>query len=334
MNHFLCTFLTIFFSCSVLAQNYRPAETERWPESDSTAKLYTVKGYRHGVSFFPKVRYSHVEYEAGEKLTFDKYHTVDVIYTWMERFAEKYPDLVDLYEVSKSYEGRPVLQMTITNKKIGSHTDKPACFFEGNRHSGEVTSSESVLWLIRHILENYGSDTEITRLIDTKTFYIRPVNNPDGHNLYMHTAQRNRSSVRPHDSDGDGLLDEDSPEDLDGDGMILSMRWKDTVKGNFILDPLDSSGRLLKAVTEGEKGIYLTDSEGIDSDRDGKMNEDGIGGLDLHRNYPENWRPECPLEATGRGWTQAGAGEYPLSEPETRSVFTFLMKHPNINVVN
>ena len=112
------------------------------------------------------------------------------------------------------------------------------------------------------------------------------------------------------------------------------MRWKDTIKGNFILDPLDPSGRLLKAVTEGEKGIYLTSSEGIDNDGDGKINEDGIGGLDLHRNYPENWRPERPLEATGRGWTQVGAGEYPLSEPETRSVFTFLLKHPNIYVVN
>ncbi|MFC1512230.1 M14 family zinc carboxypeptidase, partial [Candidatus Latescibacterota bacterium] len=62
--------------------------------------------------------------------------------------------------------------------------------------------------------------------------------------------------------------------------------------------------------------------------------EDGIGGLDLHRNYPENWRPEPGLDATERSWTQRGAGEFPLSEPETRYFVLFLMKHPNVSIVN
>jgi hypothetical protein len=38
-------------------------------------------------------------------------------------------------------------------------------------------------------------------------------------------------------------------------------------------------------------------------------------------------------EETGRGYTQGGAGEYPLSEPETMAVFKWLMTHPNIAVV-
>jgi len=87
----------------------------------------------------------------------------------------------------------------------------------------------------------------------------------------------------------------------------------------------------MKRVPRGE-GIYATSSEGTDNDGDGRINEDGIGGLDLHRNYPENWRPE--EEMTERGFTQRGAGEYPLSEPETRAVFSFVMTHPNIYIVN
>jgi hypothetical protein len=39
-------------------------------------------------------------------------------------------------------------------------------------------------------------------------------------------------------------------------------------------------------------------------------------------------------EATGRGWTQGGASEYPLSEIETRAVVLFLLANPNIYVVN
>jgi hypothetical protein len=300
-------------------------------ESGGKQKNYTLSGSRHGVSFFPKVEFRSVQYIAGDSLSFDKYHSADVVYIWMKRWAEQYPGLIDLYEVGKSYEGRPIFQMTFTNKKTGKDTDKPAAFFEGGRHSGEVSGTESVLFLAKYLLDNYGKDPDVTSLLDTKTIYLKPINNPDGHNLYLNTAQSNRSTVRPDDSDGDSLLDEDPPEDIDSNGVILTMRWKDEKKGTWIPDPKDSSGRIMKRVPAG-KGIYLTSSEGIDNDGDGRINEDGIGGLDLHRNYPENWRPET--EETERGYTQGGAGEYPLSETETRAVVLFLLSHPNIYVVN
>jgi hypothetical protein len=315
------------------AQEYTPLKRVVWPESDSNDSVYTVAGYRHGVSFFPQVQHPDVEYAAGSELLFDKFHSADVINEWLIRWAEQYPDITELYQVAESFEGRPILQMTVTAKRKGRDTDKPAAFFEGNRHSGEITSAESVMWLAKHLLEEYGNDPVITDIVDNNTIYLRPVNNPDGHNLYIHTAQSNRSTVRPNDNDLDGLLDEDSPEDIDGDGVILTMRWKVTEGGDYIIDPDDPSGRLMKRVPAGT-GDWMTSSEGFDNDGDGRVNEDGIGGLDLHRNYPENWRPERHVEATGRGFTQGGAGEYPLSETETRSVVTFLLSHPNVYVVN
>jgi len=305
-------------------------------EEKPKVEWYAVAGERHGVSFFRKEQFPEVEYAAGEELTFDRYHTVDVTYAWLHRWAEEYPKLVKVYEVARSFEGRPILQVTLTNQETGPDVHKPAAYFEGGRHSGEVTSSESVLWLLQHLLRKYGEDEDVTRLIDTKAIYLRPVNNPDGSDLYLHTAQRNRSTVRPHDSDRDGLIDEDSPEDLDGDGIIYSMRWKarpEEDEGNYIIDPRDPSGRLMKRVPEGE-GDWMVASEGVDNDGDGDFNEDGIGGLDLHRNYPENWRPDRGGDATERGFTQFGAGEFPLSESETRSVVLWMLSHPNISLVN
>ena len=277
------------------------------------------------------MKYQSVQYVSTDTLDFGKYHSLDVIYSWLSKWEKEYPGITELYEVGKSYEGRPILQMTLTNKETGKDTDKPAAFFEGGRHSGEITSSECVMWMAQYLLLNYGTDPDVTHLLDTKTIYLKPVNNPDGHNLYLNTSQSNRSTVRPWDNDGDGLLDEDAPDDLDNDGLILTMRWKDEKKGNLIPDPKDSTGRIMKRVPAGQ-GIYLSSSEGIDNDDDGRINEDGIGGLDLHRNYPENWRPES--EKTGRGYTQGGAGEFPLSETETRAVIDFLLTHPNISVVN
>ena len=299
---------------------------------------FTLEGFRHGVNFFPQVRHPEVEYEVGETLTFDRFHTMDVTYAWMYRWEEQYPDLVEVYEVAKSFEGRPILQATVTNKETGPATDKPAAFFEGNRHSGEVTSAESVLWLMQHLVESYGNDAEITHLLDTRAIYLRPKNNPDGSELYLNTAQSNRSTNRPTDNDGDGLLDEDAADDLNGDGVILQVRYRPRPgtddRATMVTDERDPSGRLLRRAEEGEDAEWVVASEGLDNDGDGRVNEDGIGGLDLHRNYVENWRPEPGLDLTGRGYTQRGAGAFPLSEIETRSVVVFLLENPNVSVVN
>jgi len=310
--------------CMILAQGRTEKENE--------SKYWTVAGYRHGPSFFPRSFYEETKPLQKDVMDFKHYHTYTEMVGWFKIWAEQYPELVDLYVVAKSYGGRDIYQLTVTNKKTGKDTDKPAMFIDGNRHSGEVTAAESAFWMLHHMLTNYGSDPEITRLLDNFAFYFRPKNNPDGSLLYLETAQTLRSTIRPYDNDEDGLLDEDPAEDLDGDGKIRQMRVKvDRGKGSFMIDPRDSRGRLMKFAENG-KGDYDIMAEGIDNDGDGRINEDGVGGLDLHRNYPENWRPM--QEATGRGFTQRGAGAYPLSEVETRSLVVFVLEHPNISVMN
>ena len=297
------------------------------------ARVYTVGGTRHGVSYFPRVDYEATEPKVKGQMDFAHYHKYDEVVEFLRAWEKDYPGLVSLYSAGQSFEGREIWQITITNKATGPDTDKPAFFLEGNRHSGEVTGAESALYFAWHVLTQYGRDPGITALVDTKALYVRVKNNPDGSELYLNTAQSNRSTVRPHDDDGDGLLDEDPPEDLDGDGLVLQMRQKvGDGKGDAIIDPDDRSGRVMRRVGAG-KGNYRLYAEGVDSDGDGRTNEDGIGGLDLHRNYPENWRPEPGQDLTGRGWTQGGAGDYPLSETETRATVLFLLQHPNVSAV-
>ncbi len=333
MSHTKRSFLLIttavcFVFCLVMLNGQDQAE------KDNEARYWTVPGYRHGPSFFPRSNYAETEPLEKGVMDFKHYHTYKEMVWWFKKWAEEYPDLVDLYVAAESFGGIPIYQLTVTNKKTGKDTDKPAMFIDGNRHSGEVTAAESAFWMLHHMVTSYGSDPEITRLLDNFTFYFRPKNNPDGSLLYLMTAQTLRSTIRPYDNDLDGLLDEDPAEDLDGDGWSRQMRIKvEKGKGTHTLDPRDPQGRLMKPAPKGE-GIYNVMSEGIDNDGDGRVNEDGIGGLDLHRNYPENWRPMAENEKTGRGFTQRGAGAYPLSEVETRSLVVFLLEHPNISVMN
>ena len=90
-------FFSLCISAQSFAQNYTPLHTPNWPESNGDSTMFTVGGERHGISFFKQHRFPEVEYEAGEELTFDTYHTTNVMYAWYERWAEQYPDIVDLY---------------------------------------------------------------------------------------------------------------------------------------------------------------------------------------------------------------------------------------------
>jgi len=288
-------------------------------------------GVRDGVSVFPRVDYWQLKPLKEGEYDPKHYHTYEEATALLRMWTARYPNLVELYSVGQSLEGRELWQVTITNQRTGPHTDKPAFFIEGGRHAGEISGIEATLYFVNHVLSNHGRDPAITKLVDTKALYAKPHNNPDGASLYHYTAQTLRSSVRPTDNDGDGLLDEDAGEDLDGDGFVRQMRKVvGAGQGSAAVDERDPKGRLMRTVGAGQ-GDYELFGEGYDNDGDGRMNEDGIGGLDLHRNYPENWRPMT--EATGRGWTQSGAGEYPLSEPETRAVFDFLIRHPNVGIV-
>lgn len=264
-------------------------------------------------------------------LAFDGYHDYRATLEFMDYYARTYPNIVEKFSIGQSYLGTTVSGVIITNKSTGPHHAKSGYWADGNRHSGEVTGAEAVLYTIKYLCENYGKDPVVTSIVDNKVAYLIPKMNPDGSDNYLHTPESIRSTVRPYDSDGDGKMDEDPNEDLDGDGYCRQMRWKDP-EGQWVIDSSQLNG--MRRRRDDDTGpFYNMGAEGIDNDKDGRLNEDGTGGLDLHRNFTFNWRVNPEDDATGRGRTQRGAGEYPLSEPEVRNIVIFLMRYTNINTV-
>jgi hypothetical protein len=252
------------------------------------------------------------------EIVFDHNHTYGEVVDYLEAVVDAYPSLAKLHTIGTSFQGRDLLVLEITNQETGDGLTKPGFWMDGNLHASEVMGAEVCLKNIDVLVNGYGSDPFITDLVDTRTIYIMPKLNPDGSDYYLHNPDGMRSSVRPHDSDRDGHLDDDPPEDLDGDGYVLQMRVRDET------GPMKTSSedpRLMVRVEPGEVGEWRTYSEGLDNDGDGRFNEDGVGGLDINRNWPGQWQQEH---------IQGGAGPYPLSEPETRSVAEFLLSHRNV----
>lgn len=256
-------------------------------------------------------------------IEFDHTHSYTEIAAYMRAVAQAFPKITKLHNIGKSYEKRDLLVMEISNQSTGNSLEKPGYFIDGNVHPAEAAGAEMSANTIQTLVTKYGKEPYVTRLVDSSVFYIMPIMNPDGVELYITTPDGTRGSTRPFDEDRDGLVNEDPPEDLDGDKYITLMRVRDS-HGAFKTSSEDP--RLMvpreQGTSEGEwKGEWTVYTEGVDNDHDGRFNEDGVGGLDLNRNWPEQWQP-YPVEYN--------PGPYALSEPETKALAEFLLSRPNL----
>ncbi len=253
-------------------------------------------------------------------VNWNRYYSNDETNEVMREYAARFPRLTRMYAIGKSYRGVDLMLMEVTNQDTGPAEDKPGFYVDGNIHSGELTGSAVTLYLLGYLLDRYQEDPVVKELLDTRVFYLRPKFNPDGADLALLQDASFRSTVRPWDEDEDGSADEDPAEDLNGDGFITQMRIADA-DGPMRIS--SEEPRLLVRRQPGESGggYFRVMSEGIDNDNDGRFNEDGIGGIDMNRNFPRNWELE---------YLQPGAGPYPLSEPETYATIAFIDAHPNI----
>ena len=254
---------------------------------------------------------------------YDHYYKYDELEKNLKYFSDKYHELCDLESICVTEENRNVYAMTITNKTTGAALDKPAFHIDGNTHAGEVTGSMAAMHAIDVLLTGYGEDKVITKILDRMTIYVVPRISPDGAETYLTTPYSIRSVNRVHNPENGGIRS----EDLDGDGVIRMMRiptpygaWKKDKDDSSIMakrDPGDADGDFYDIYVEGN-------FEAFDGDENLKEKKEDWS-LDFNRNYPYGWFPEN---------RQAGAGKYPLSNPETKAMADWIIEHPNIGGVS
>jgi len=256
------------------------------------------------------------------EIPYDHYLPYSELMELLHAFAAARPDLLRLETIGHSHEGREIPLAAVTRFETGLDTEKPAFWVDGNIHATEVSPTTACLTLIRKLLAEDGVNDDVTRVLDTRAFYVCPRVNPDGAELFLCDRPRYlRSSTRPYPWDEDPL-EGLRREDLDGDGRVLNMRIADP---NGAWKPHPEEPRLLVRRDPAETGgtYYRLLPEGVIDNYDGltisiqRIKE----GLDLNRNFPGHWRQEHE---------QTGAGPFPTSEPEVRAMVAFITCHPNI----
>ena len=251
-------------------------------------------------------------------IPFDTYHDHDAMTAHLRTLVDAFPHLARMTSVAKSFQGRDVWLIEITNPDTGPALEKPGYYIDAQIHAEEHATSATALYAVWYLLENYGHDEQVTRLVDQQVFYILPRINPDGAELSLQPPYYNwcgNGRYMPGADRISGLI----PEDIDGDGYLVWMRvpdpsgeWKKSPDNPDIMiqrGPHEHGGEYFRLYPEGT----IRDHDGvnvpIEKPFDGNMN----------RNFPTNWSPQ-----------EYGGGIHPLSEPEAKGMAEVILARPNI----
>jgi len=139
----------------------------------------------YGIEFTPVYDY----YNSTKALTmattvaemagWDRYPTHAVYEEMMQDFVDNYPGLCRLDTIGFSVNGWPIICLAISDN-IDTDEDEPEFWWSGTMHGDETTGYVLLLRLADYLLSNYGTDPQVTNIVQNMEIYINPLANPDG----------------------------------------------------------------------------------------------------------------------------------------------------------
>ncbi len=129
-----------------------------------------------------------------------KYYTYETMTNTFKAWVEKYPNLCRMESIGKTCEGRDIWAL-----KVSDHPEKdekePAALIMGAHHSREWITVEVPMATAKTLLEGYGTDERLTRLVNERETWFVPMVNPDGV-IYSQTKQKYWRKNRRKNADG------------------------------------------------------------------------------------------------------------------------------------
>ena len=256
------------------------------------------------------------------ELAFDRYYDYDEMVAAMRKIAAAHPDLVTLESIGKSYEGRELWLATVAARSGAPLERRPAMWIDGNVHGNEVQGGEVCSTRSGTCPSTTRRTPKVRELIDRASSTCCPRRTPtgatggstdqhgalvalgqDADTTTMATASRTRIRRRSRRR-----------------RQITQMRKRVEKGGTHV-----SGSRRPAGDASGEAGQdghwVLLGDEGIDNDGDGRINEDGPGGYDMNRNWPERLAAELRSRAARASIRSRSpsAARSPTSSSRTRT---------------
>jgi len=107
------------------------------------------------------------------------YHDFSEMVADIKAVEAAHPDIVDVFSIGKSYQGRDIWAAKISDN-VGTDEAEPEILFDALHHAREHMTVEQALYLLHLLADNYGTDTQITNLVNNREIWIIFAVNPDG----------------------------------------------------------------------------------------------------------------------------------------------------------
>lgn len=233
--------------------------------------------------------------------TGDRYLDWEEIVAFCEATAAAFPDLVELHEIGRSREGRPILLLGL-GERSGR---RPAFWLDGGTHATEWAGVVSTLYTVSRWLQ----DPATLAWLRDHAIHVLPCISPDG----LAYTRRTGAYLRSNKQRSEGPRRGWEPADLDGDGVVRWLRWRHPA-GPWVQDPEEPLACRPRTLDDPPESAFFLANEGSFVGWDGLSWADAPleHGLDLNRNFPGSWEPFSMYGMHG--------GDSPMSEPESRAV--------------
>jgi hypothetical protein len=110
----------------------------------------------------------------GQYLTYAQFRDT------MATIAANNSGICRLETLGTSFNGNLMLAMKVSDNP-GIHENEPAIHFEGDMHGDEKIGWAVAFEMLKYLVSNYGTDTLVTRLVNTREIWLLPMYNPDGY---------------------------------------------------------------------------------------------------------------------------------------------------------
>ncbi len=149
-----------------------------------------------------------------------RYYRYDQILARLDAWALQYPEIFHREVIGTTGVGHEPIWAVKISDQAASHEAEPALLFHAAQHANEPNGTTATMYMIRRLLEGYGTDPYLTNFVDRLEMWFVPIVNVDGHRMAfgdLPDASDWRKTKR--DNNGDGLYT--CPED----GVDTNRNW-------------------------------------------------------------------------------------------------------------
>ena len=115
------------------------------------------------------------------------YHDYAELASEVAGVANAYPNLVRRFSVGRSYQNRELWAAKVSDN-VATDEAEPEVLFTCGQHAREHLSVEMCLYLLDELTSTYGSDSQVTSMVNGREIYLVFNLNPDGSEYDMATG--------------------------------------------------------------------------------------------------------------------------------------------------